>query len=1108
MTTLYIGALIEHGSDQAVLREVLSLLARDQRDAVVLANVNLGGRQIDLIVGLEEMALVIEAKGFHRPVRGGVNGAWQYQATSGDWLDFRNPYLQALDAKHKVKDAMALVVGNDVPYPDAAVIFEPCLPGGSDAFEGDFKVSVGGLADLDRLLGKRQEKALALEDWEALAKQHGLTAVSGAENACDPTLFEAENLIREYVRAFRRDHALLGAVVPFPCRMDQRPVSSSEVQRLIAEEWADVVVEGPSGCGKTLLAVKAALALTDRGSVPVMIPVKNYAGSLKKVLEREVRELVDSPPTGLLGAARALNRRLVFLVDGYNECAQTGRGALTRSVAALARMYGAGVVVTSQIPLTRGDRLKLRAVEVPPPDMNTKEAIALTWTGGAALPEQSRSLLEAVGSGLEARLVGEIGEQMAPGSSRHALFYEHARRRLGDSAAEGITLLSHLAGWLSDRVAFSFSRRDLERRADERGAPGDSFSAAEGGFMVARGNRISFAHEMYFDAFAAENVIRRADGRAVRVLKALESPAHAGRKALIIGAIDDDLLRQEVLEGLADPECVVACVRGECGQEARDWAEVCCSRLWKNLRAEAAGIRFRLSDDVWWKAAFKETTLRAWTRPEGAFLAAMPTLIGEGLYLGEALEVTGVLDQKISEEEVRLREDARELNVSLRDALFANAYVSPVGPHSALAGTTRISARLHGAFVRRPSDAVNRMISSSNETKNLSPGQVYLLLMLSRGANIAASFLVRAIESLWEIAPLHLRLDLVESAGMCPYFSDEDRDALVAAIEALPLVEHPFVSTMKVEALKRLGAFEESEREYVAIACREIRHCLADPEDADRRAKAYGVYSIQLDFHPYSGAYSEAIGGLPEHERKTFLSMAAKGAPDTIGFLLPLLLELAAFGDPDSGDCFSQWSALPPTDSFARQDAIVVFAVAHVALGRLGCPLPDQTGGDGYSAEALAACGAVLYWLNRHDLDRATKRRSCETPLRVLLRHDRGAALDVIRFCEYELRRWGLAEGLKGHAGAEPPELSIVSGFPAEAVEVCRHALADPSSQIGYFGSGQSYDDLHNLPFAMDVLAGHGVSTDRELLRGYKDDAALGRTAIDAIKALEERLLG
>lgn len=1111
MTSLYIGGPINHGSDQAVLKEVLSLVARDQRDAMVLANVHLGGRQIDVIVGLEEMALVIEAKGVSRPIRGGENGVWQYQAASGNWEDFDtpgNPYQQALDAKHEVRDKMGSIVGAQVPHFQGAVVFVPGVPEGSRAFGGDFKVSVGGLADLEAMLCKQQRGAPSLDDWGALADQLGLRRVSGVETACTPALFEAENLLRQYVRAFRRDQTRPGTMVPFTCRVEGEQVSSEHVRRLITEERTDVLIQGPSGCGKSLLATNIALALTKLGGIPVLIPVKDYAGNVKAVLESEVSTLVDSPAAKLLKAARTLSRPLVFVVDGYNECAEAHQALLTRRLAALARIYRAGVLVTSQIPLQQGDRLNLRSVEVPPPDTETKRAIALDATGGEPLPRQSEDLLEAVVSGLEARLIGEVGQEVDPGSSRHALFYRYARTRLGDSAGDGVSLLSHLAGWLSERVAFSLSQRDFERQADEQHVPKASAFLADGAFMVARGNRVSFAHEMFFDAFAAENVIRRADGRAGQVLKALESPAHAGRRALIIGAIDDGLLRHEILEGLTDPECVVACVRGECGEEAREWAEARCSAVWEALRAEALGIRCRLSDDAWWKVAFEEKTLRAWTRLEHAVLAAMPELIGEGRFLGEALEAIKVLDQRIAEEEIRLRGGAREVGISLRDALFANAYVSPAGPRDGLAGVSRIFVRLHGAFVRRPSEAVSRIIRNSSEAENLSPGQAYLLLMLSRGADVAVPFLVSAIESHWDLAPLHLRLDLMESAGQCPYFSDEDRKALTAAIEVLPAADHPFVSTARSEALKRLGAFEDAEREYVATVCREIRHCLAAPEDADRRAKAYGVYSIQMDFHPYSGAYREAIAGLPEHDRKTFFTMAAKGAPDSIGFLLPLLLDLVAFGDPDTRDCFSQWAALPPTDSFMRQDAIVVFAVAHVALGRLGCPLPDQAGGDGYAAEALAACGAVLYWLNRHDMDGVTKRRSCKAPLRVLLQHDRGAALDVIRFCEHELRRWGLAEGLKGPVGAEPPELSIVSAFPAEAVEVCRHALDDPASQIAYFESRQSYDERQNLPFAMSVLARYGNSTDLHVLRGYKDDAALGTRAIDAIKVLEERLVG
>lgn len=253
-------------------------------------------------------------------------------------------------------------------------------------------------------------------------------------------------------------------------------------------------------------------------------------------LESEVRVLIDSPATKLLSAARRLNRRLAFVVDGYNECAEEDRAALTRRVAALVRMYDAGVLVTSQIALTRGDRLQLHTVDVPAPDMDTKEAIALTWTGGAPLPEQLRPLLEAVGSGLEARLVGEVGEEMRPDGSRYALFDAFTRKRLGDSAAEGIRLLSHLAGCLADRVAFSLPELEFNRLTERHGVSQEvALCVQRVGLLAARGHRVSFAHEMYFDAFAAENVVRRADDVAAPVLATAKTAIASWRMTLSVG---------------------------------------------------------------------------------------------------------------------------------------------------------------------------------------------------------------------------------------------------------------------------------------------------------------------------------------------------------------------------------------------------------------------------------------------------------------------------------------------------------------------------------------------------------------------------------------------
>ena len=50
---VYVGSLIEHGSDRAVFKRMFELLSAKKSPAVVLANLNLGGREIDLVVALD-----------------------------------------------------------------------------------------------------------------------------------------------------------------------------------------------------------------------------------------------------------------------------------------------------------------------------------------------------------------------------------------------------------------------------------------------------------------------------------------------------------------------------------------------------------------------------------------------------------------------------------------------------------------------------------------------------------------------------------------------------------------------------------------------------------------------------------------------------------------------------------------------------------------------------------------------------------------------------------------------------------------------------------------------------------------------------------------------
>ena len=1096
---IYIGDLVQHQSEQATLSRLIKLLESPQQSAIIFANVSIRGHQIDAIVATERQVLVIEAKGFHRSIKGNTNGPWQVRLASGQWKEFRNPYVQARDAALALRDAMLAFTGSHAPYPGAAVVFVPAIPMRSDPFSGDFKVSVIGLDGLKDLFKTAQVGAWPIHRWRAFATHLGLSPVSSLATACDRSLAEAEALLRQYSAAYGHTYADPVSVVSFPCQVDESLMPSDDVVVWAAEGRTDILLEGPSGCGKTILANQAGCAFTARGGVAVTLPIKDYAGSLKNLLDREIGLLIGQPAKNVLSAARRANRPLLFIIDGYNECAPSEQASLSRGLAALARLYEANLLITSQRGITRGGLLPLRRIKVAPATLETKAAIALSAMGGGSLPPQLNQLLDMITTGLEARLVGELGRDLFPGASRYALFDLFARKRLGAAATDGITFLTRLAGWLTERIAFSLSRRDLDRLLHLHEVPYvlvERLYAA--GLLTQRGERVSFVHELFLDAFAAEQVLRQAAGNPEIVLQALAAPRNGGRKTMIIGAIDDDTLLAPVLAGLTDSAAVTSCLEGACGVSAQTWAKRQCGVLWKRLQHEAAGVRFRMNEKAWNGVEFDETSLESWAPPERAFLAAMPVWVVEGNHLDEALETIATLDRRIVKETDRLRREAGKSQIALKSGIFAIAYV---GQSVATLGITRICAALHGGLFRTASTTVAQTIQQRLTAGNLSPGQLYFLLELSRGTSIAARLVAAVIRTHWPTAPYHLRLELLDAVNMSRPENDDDRTVLVTALEALPPSRHIFISSMIVEALQGLGALEDSEREHITNVREQVEECLAHPKDPDRQALAYSLHSAQFD-HPYAGAYCGVIAELPASEQKALFTMAAKGADNTAFFLGPLLMKLASFGDPEVGGAISRWTALPPKDCIMPQDAIAVFVISHIILARLGHPLPDLSGNvDETPMQALRACGVILYWCNRADLDESTKRQGCETALRILTGEAFSTALDVIRHCEH-----ALVEGMHQLPGDAPIERSILSQFPAEVTDICRRALYEPDTQTGYFQLYSHFDRRDDLALAMDVLARYGDGSDLALMKGYADDAELGQQAIKSVKTLEERL--
>ncbi|WP_143747953.1 NERD domain-containing protein [Mesorhizobium temperatum] len=672
---IFIGAPIEHASERAVLARAVEFLTAQGIPAVILANVNFGGRQIDLVIGLDQRALVVESKGFMSAVRGEENGDWHVGRASGRWKEIPNLYVQALAEKNALRDAMAAFAGTAVPYPYAALVFVPAIPVGSTVPKGDFKVSVCGLDALPAFItSAAAQRGWSLDRWRAFAAHRRLIAVPSLDAALSPELLDAERLLNAYSEAFTLTYGpLASAMVPVSCVHDGETLASDIVaERGIA--GGNLLLMGASGCGKSLLSYTGALIALARGDVPIVIPAKDFEGNLREVANREATLLDARSAVALIRAAGLLDRPLLLVVDGYNECTPSERQRLTRSIAAAVKRYDATVVISSRIELERKDLLPVDTYGVQAPDMKTKQAIARQAAGNGSA-EAFSELLDTVGSGLEARMVGQLGQNLPAGTTKYGLFDAYVRERLGPAASDGIRALSRIAGMMTDRVSFGLSVRDLDRLSDREGVSGALLQTLQVvNLLDKRGDRLSFSHEMFLNVFGAEAILRRAGDNPDAVVSALRLSRHLEMKPFVLGAIDDDGLRRQVLSKLSDVWIVSACLAGQFGGDARLWANQRCDDVLSRAGQEIETVRFDLSKDIAWNVLSKPETLQEWTDQDRSVLGAIARELVAGRRLDQVLDLVGKMDDRLAEEYNRLFDEAKKQKINLRSGLYAMSY--------------------------------------------------------------------------------------------------------------------------------------------------------------------------------------------------------------------------------------------------------------------------------------------------------------------------------------------------------------------------------------------------------------------------------------------------
>jgi Holliday junction resolvase-like predicted endonuclease len=1087
---LFIGEHVQHRSEYVCLKEIWRALAKKERWAYVFVNIHLSGRQIDLVVFTERTTVVVEVKGYLHPVRGGLNGPWEQVCPHGT-RKIRNAYNQALDAKNALRDEIQRNI-QVVGYPNSLVAIAPNIPKGS-SITSDFKVVISELAQLEYELDRPSDALLTQEQCESLARRLGLEEIGLVEAAIDEELLDAERIFKSYASSFRDCYKPLAEVlIPDEYSYSDVRLGLQEVQLLVHTGNSSFQIRGPSGCGKTLLTMSCALSCFEAGCVPIFAAGHNFEGDFKRLLDKDAALLDLHSASQIIKAAKLLGKRVVIFLDGYNECRENLRSILTRSLRAFALRYDAGIVLSTQENIERPELLSTQTVLVNRPSDELKAAIAKIPHNDTNV--NFRSLLQATGSGLEAALVGQVGTVMPYGASKFGLFDTYVRTKLRGVASEGIRILASFAEMLVQRACFSLTVREFDRLFDGTARIHlDQQRLVDAKLLHVRGDRIGFVHEMFFSAFAAEAVIRAAGGDVANIRTALESPRFFSSTVLILGAIDDENLLEAVLNGLTDQALLTACYHGECGEAAQSVVQRKIARMLESMVLQAHDLDFRFTGETWYAVEVAAKSDYLELENFGSYLGVIGCGLMSGQHIDAVMAACQAMDNAILEFTTVHAVEAKAKRVRLRHDIFSAAYV--ISPRVAI---SQLISFVHngGLSFRHRDQAPGFGVAIRNAWPRAeTAGQSYFLLGLTRFTvqnKVGAPYVARLLGNL-TAHPYHLQLGVIDFAGYLRNVEQAMRIEIVQALQASLDKLGPMMNTIIFEALNGLGALEEEAKSYVSVIQAEIR-CALEGDGYEADSAAWRLFSCQFD-HPYDAAYFEEIQRLDENCKKRLLVKACRGADgQLLLFLGSLIKELCDFRDPDIAPAIARWTALPSRANFIEQAAVEVFFRAHEALGQLGADLPVLRGTVTNEADqAMLACGELFYWASRADVGNAEASHDTLVARSTLLKDCQHTAADALQLTA----SWLLS--------ADGTRASLVEKYPALSGEICRRALERRQEQISYFGNGLNSAPGTIARFAVQVLGETGGPEDLRVLRSLCDDEQCGKSALNAIKHIEER---
>ncbi len=1093
---LYLGHQIEDRTELKFLRRLRVDLAALGEPCLVLGNFYCGPSrtQIDFVVVTARSATVVELKGYGLPVEGGVNGHWKSVLPDGRRrvLASKNPFQQAVDARYAVIDELTKDITLDSMRikqgvgANLCLFFEP-LPG-CNIPGGNFKCSVGGYRQLCSQIRAHLASPLLLDTWRAFASRIGLVRQSDVTEST-----EADRLAAEYASQWQA--TLLAASKPFVAVslvVDGRDQTLGEcVERL--KEGRNLLIVGKSGSGKTRVLEEMSALTASAGMLPMAIEARLFEGELRPLLERSVALSTTFSLKSVLGNSKSTANPAVVFVDGLNECQPKLQSHLLRALFALYRRYGLQLVVGSQreipIPWLPND-----IASIPDAMPSHLRAVLEAHLCRPAKPEELVSL-EVVATAHDAEILAGVMLEESGLDGRFSLYSAFTRQRLEVYAGVGHRALARVAWTIRERFASTISEHELVRELtavlDSAGEAEHIWRAArKGGLVVVRSGRCFFRHELIADYFCTVFLLEQC--RDIQQLaEALERPINRPLTEFAVGGCGSAF----GLEALLDSppiELLVSCIDGKCGAKAKslvldrvrdalDSAAEDYERLSLEFGSGEDGrhhVSVRLSDDV-------ESSIC------GNYLAVVPHAICHGL-LPDVLDAFSRVDRRIWNEAERLRAENLNVKIAFRRRAY-NAVYSPPGS-LVFRAMHQIQQGFMSLYRYNGSPELNGMLwNQLSAHKGLRPGQLLIIVgMINRLEPVADCIpddSVDIIRFLWDAGIYRLRLDVVDLVRRTGPLLDEDgQNELRALLDSWLTDDDPLTNSLVFDAFQGVGgpetdlSVESVHQEFIAA--------LEMPRGQLASERAMHMYVCTFD-HPCDHLYGEAYHELlTETQRRELLVRAAFATYADL--TTPMVIrELARSPVPEAAPCFQKFARAPDLSGTWAQSAVETYLLSIRALATMGVGLPSVDE-DTVNASAWSVAAELLYCLAVKPL--ASNYEEQAIRWAQLERCGVADAFDIVVHVE---RSFGFYD--------REQKISFLPAYANGVRRLARAVLTEGYQPATQFANLAQWHDLltEHRTFALDLLGAVGRQTDLELVRKWTEDAALGRHAIAAAKALE-----